>query len=75
MTKGPNVLKRIEPRGRGHMGVREHPDSRLHVVLRPGKTRAELLQEERARKLRRIVSAGIVREDVPIRNPGAAWAW
>lgn len=69
------MLKRIEPRGRGRMGVREHPDSRLHVMLREGKTRAELLKDERARKLRRIVSAGITRDDVPIRNPGSSWAW
>jgi len=75
VTKGPKVLKRIEPKGRGRMGIREHPDSRLHVVLKEGKMRAELAQEERARKLRRIVSAGITREDVPIRNPGSSWAW
>ncbi|CCL99425.1 uncharacterized protein FIBRA_01443 [Fibroporia radiculosa] len=75
VTKGPKVLKRIEPKGRGRMGVREHPDSRLHVILREGKTRVELLEKERARKLKRIISAGITREDVPIRNPGPSWAW
>ncbi|KAH8105957.1 mitochondrial 50S ribosomal protein L22 [Cristinia sonorae] len=75
VTKGPNVLKRIEPKGRGRFGVRVHPDSRLSVVLREGKTKAELAREERARKLKRIVSSGITREDVPLRNPGPAWAW
>ncbi|KAI0921755.1 hypothetical protein AcW2_006636 [Taiwanofungus camphoratus] len=75
VTKGPKVIKRIEPKGRGRYGVRQHPDSRLHVVLKEGKTRAELLDEGRARKLNRIVSAGLVREDIPIRNPGPAWAW
>jgi len=75
VTKGPNTHKRIEPKGRGRFGIRVHPDSRLSVILKEGKTKAELAREERARKLRRIVSAGIVREDVPLRNPGPAWAW
>jgi large subunit ribosomal protein L22 len=57
------------------MGVRVHPDSRLHVLLKEGKTVEQLKAEERRRKLKRIVSAGIVREDVPLRNPGPAWAW
>ncbi|KAJ3488692.1 hypothetical protein NLI96_g2661 [Meripilus lineatus] len=75
VTKGPKVHARFEPRGRGHYGIRHHPDARLHVLLKEGKTRAQLLQEEKARKLKRIVSAGMVREDVPLRNPGPAWAW
>lgn len=75
VTKGPNAQKRIEPKGRGRMGVRIHPDSRMTVVLREGKTKVELAREERARKLKRIVSSGITREDVPLRNPGPAWAW
>lgn len=75
VTKGPKVLKRLEPRGRGRHGIRQHPDSRLNVLLKEGKTRAQLMQEERVRKLKRIVSAGLVREDVPLRNPGPAWAW
>lgn len=52
-----------------------HPDSKINVILREGKTRAQLAEEERARKLRRIASAGYVREDVPLRNIGPAWAW
>ncbi|GBE79630.1 mitochondrial 50S ribosomal protein L22 [Sparassis latifolia] len=75
VTKGPHVVKRIDIKGRGRFGIKEHPDSRMHVVLKEGKTKTELLAEERARKLKRIVSAGIVREDVPLRNPGPAWAW
>ncbi|TCD70822.1 hypothetical protein EIP91_001512 [Steccherinum ochraceum] len=75
VTKGPNVLKRLEPKGRGRFGIRHHPDSRMSVVLKEGKTKAELAQKERARKLKRIVSSGITREDVPLRNPGPAWAW
>ncbi|KAH9965869.1 mitochondrial 50S ribosomal protein L22 [Russula dissimulans] len=74
-TKGPKSLKRFEPRARGKFGIRVHPDSRLSVKLKEGKTRAELLEGERARKLKRIVSAGVVREDVPLRNPRSMWAW
>lgn len=75
VSKGPDVLKRIEPRGRGKYGIREHPDSRLHVILKEGKTRLQLEEEEKQRKLKRIVSASLTREDVPLRNPGPAWAW
>ncbi len=57
------------------MGVRQHPDSRLNVLLKEGKTKAELAEAERKRKLKRIVSSGLVREDVPLRNVGPAWAW
>ncbi|THH21584.1 hypothetical protein EUX98_g8356 [Antrodiella citrinella] len=75
VTKGPNTQKRIEPKGRGKYGIRIHPDSRLSVVLKEGKTMVELADKERARKLKRIISSGITREDVPLRNPGPAWAW
>ena len=75
VTKGPKCIKRLEPRGRGHFGVRVHPDSRLSVVLKEGKTVAEVKQEDRQKKLKRVVSAGLIREDVPIRNPYPAWGW
>ncbi|KAH7887747.1 ribosomal protein L22/L17 [Phlebopus sp. FC_14] len=75
VTKGPRTHKRIEPRGRGKFGIRVHPDSRMSVILRPGKTFEELRKEERERRLKRIVSAGIVREDVPLRNPASIWQW
>jgi large subunit ribosomal protein L22 len=75
VTKGPKSAKRFEPRGRGHFGIRVHPDARMHVVLREGKTPEEQAKEARARKLKRIVSAGLVREDKPLRNPGPMWAW
>jgi len=75
VTKGPKSLKRFEPRGRCKFGIRVHPDSRLSVKLNEGKTRAELLEKERARKLKRIASAGLVREDQPLRNPRSMWAW
>jgi len=75
VTKGPNVHKRIDIKGRGRFGIKQHPDARMHVILKEGKTKAELMEKERARKLKRIVSAGLVREDVPLRNPGPHWAW
>ncbi|KIP07041.1 hypothetical protein PHLGIDRAFT_106227 [Phlebiopsis gigantea 11061_1 CR5-6] len=75
VSKGPNVLKRIDMKGRGRWGIREHPDSRLSVILKEGKTWAQLKEEEKQRKLKRIVSASLTRENVPLRNPGPAWAW
>ncbi|KAF8138291.1 ribosomal protein L22/L17 [Boletus edulis] len=75
VTKGPKQLKRLEPRGRGKFGIRVHPDSRLNVILRPGKTFERLQEEKRKMRLKRIVSAGIVREDVPLRNPASVWQW
>ncbi|KAJ3815448.1 mitochondrial 50S ribosomal protein L22 [Lentinula aff. lateritia] len=74
VNKG-KVLKRIEPRGRGHMGIRKHKQAKMHVVLREGKSVEEQKEKERAYKLKRIIAAAAVREDKPIRNPGAMWAW
>jgi large subunit ribosomal protein L22 len=75
VTKGPKYIKRVEPRGRGHHGIRTHPDARMSVILKEGKTFEQKKKEERARQLKRIVSAGLVREDVPLRNPGPMWGW
>ena len=55
--------------------MRVHPDSRLNVVLKEGKTVAEVKSELRQKKLKRVVSAGLIREDVPLRNPSSAWSW
>jgi large subunit ribosomal protein L22 len=75
VTKGPRSHKRLEIKGRGKSGIRVHPDARLSVMLKEGKTRAQLLEEERVRKLKRIVSAGLVREDKPLRNARSMWTW
>jgi len=75
VSKGPNSQKRLEPRGRGHRGIRVHPDSRMTVVLREGKTFMEKKNKEREKKLRAIRSAGLIREDVPLRNPAPMWGW
>ena len=65
MTKGPNVIKFLDIKGRGRMGIKHHPHSRMHVVLKEGKTKAEQAAEDRARKLRRIVSAGLTERMYP----------
>ncbi|KAF9462640.1 mitochondrial 50S ribosomal protein L22 [Collybia nuda] len=75
VSKGPKGARKLEPRGRGHFGIRTHPNSKLNVVLKEGKTLERQRQEERARKLRKIVSAAVVREDKPIRNPSPTWGW
>ncbi|RDB22611.1 54S ribosomal protein L22, mitochondrial [Hypsizygus marmoreus] len=75
VSKGPRGAKKLEPRGRGHYGIRTHPNSKLTVVLKEGKTVEQQKKEDRARKLRKIVSAATVREDMPIRNPSPTWGW
>ncbi|KAF8974571.1 ribosomal protein L22/L17, partial [Flammula alnicola] len=75
ITKGPRPPKRVEPRGRGHYGTRTHFHSKMSVVLKEGKTIEQQKEAARKRKLSRIVSAAIVREDKPIRNPSPTWGW
>jgi len=75
VTKGENFHKRIDIKGRGRMGIKIHPEAKMSVVLREGKTVAELKKQAEDRKLKRIVSAGYVRESVPLRNMGPMWAW
>ncbi|KXN86264.1 50S ribosomal protein L22, partial [Leucoagaricus sp. SymC.cos] len=75
VTKGPHLPPRIEPRGRHHYGVRHHPNSKMTVVLREGKTVEEKRVQRREKILKRIVSAGVTRENVPLRNPAPTWSW
>ncbi|KAK0468353.1 mitochondrial 50S ribosomal protein L22 [Desarmillaria tabescens] len=75
VSKGKHNRKRLEPKGRGHVGVQVHPQAKLSVVLKEGRTLEEQKAKEKAFKLKRIVSAAVTREDKPIRNPGAMWAW
>ncbi|SRR6266498_3279946 len=75
VNKGERPPGRIEPRGRGHYGIRRHPSSKMVVVLKEGKTIEEQKAAARKRKLARIVSATVVRESKPIRNPSLSWAW
>ncbi|KAG5343130.1 hypothetical protein E4T56_gene16047 [Termitomyces sp. T112] len=75
VSKGPKGPKRLEPRGRGHTGIQTHPNSKLTVVLKEGKTLEEKKLEDRKNQIRKIVSASLIREDRPIRNPSHTWGW
>lgn len=73
-------LTRVDIKGRGRAGRKDHPSARLSVVLRPGKT-WEAKAEERladARKMAQSVGdGGVVRTNRKIVNayqrPG--WSW
>ncbi|KAJ7507801.1 ribosomal protein L22/L17 [Mycena galericulata] len=67
--------RKMVAQGRGHRGLRIKPSSSLTVVLKEGKTMEQLKADARKRKLSRIVSAAVTREDRPLRNPGPMWAW
>jgi len=69
------TLKRVEIKGRGRRGIRRHFYSNLHVVLKEGRTYEERVKAEMARKVNRVRSAGLVREDRPLRNVAPIWAW
>ena len=75
MTKGPKQLKRIEFKGRSKYGIRQHPDSKLSVILEEGKTLQERARLLRERKLNRIRSPGLIREDKPLVNVPPVFAW
>jgi len=49
--------------------------SKMTVILRHGKTVEEKKAERREKILKRIVSAGVIREDIPLRNPSLMWSW
>ena len=69
--KGKNFHERIDIKGRGRFGVKIHPEAKVSVVLKGGKTADELEKQAEGRELRRMVCAGYVqREDVPLRNMG-----
>ncbi|KAG9018202.1 hypothetical protein FRB90_011900 [Tulasnella sp. 427] len=71
-----DALPRVDIKGRSRTGIKHHRYSRMHVVLKEGLTKEEELAKKRKKLLKRaLVSAGVVREDVPIRNPRPHWAW
>jgi len=57
------------------MGMKEHPDSKLTVVLREGKTVEEKAKALRERRLRKVKSPGYMREDKPLVNMPSIFAW
>lgn len=68
-------MKRLEIRGRGKFGVRTKYSAKMVVKLREGLTFEEKREKDREARLKRIVSSGLNREDVPIRNPHSQWTW
>ncbi|GJJ07075.1 hypothetical protein Clacol_001274 [Clathrus columnatus] len=66
VNKGKKRIKRIEPKGRGRMGIRVHPDSNLTVVLKEGRTVEEKAKMLLERRLKKIRSPGLMREDRPL---------
>ena len=69
------MLKRLEIKGRSKMGMRQHPDSRLSVLLQEGKTFEEKARLLREKKLKKIRSPGLMREDKPLVNVPPIYAW
>lgn len=65
----------MDVKGRGRTGLKHHPKAKLTVVLKEGKTLEEKTMALRKYRVNKIRSAGYVREDRPIRNPGPMWAW
>ncbi|KAF9513265.1 hypothetical protein BS47DRAFT_1344513 [Hydnum rufescens UP504] len=74
VSKGEK-LRRLDIKGRGRSGVKHHPKAKLTVVLKEGKTLQEKVLAQRAYKVNKIRSPGLMRENKPIRNPGPMWAW
>jgi large subunit ribosomal protein L22 len=75
VSKG-QYIKRIDIKGRARHGIKEHPQARLHVVLKEGLTKAELVEKKKQKVLRKVRSAGVVREERKIINaPTHGWRW
>jgi len=76
-------LKRLDIKGRGRHGIIMKPESRMHVVLAPGPSRAELKQQEFEKQVQTKLrtGAGAARADRPIINvgnlkgQGVVYAW
>ncbi|WVN90163.1 uncharacterized protein L203_105399 [Cryptococcus depauperatus CBS 7841] len=67
---------RIDIKGRGRYGVKHHPSARIHFILREGKTSAEKQSDRYAKAISKVRSAGLVREDTPLRRKViSGWTW
>ncbi|KAI0036720.1 ribosomal protein L22/L17, partial [Vararia minispora EC-137] len=74
--KGARSLKRVDIKARGRIGIKVHPEARMSVIFKEGKTREQIMKEQREFRVRRAVSSGLMREDIPIRNNvSPQWAW
>jgi large subunit ribosomal protein L22 len=66
----------VEPRGRGHHGIRVKSNAKMSVILGYGKSIEEKKAEAFQKKLKKVISASaMAREDVPLRNPVPRWTW
>ncbi|WVQ74792.1 hypothetical protein IAR50_004398 [Cryptococcus sp. DSM 104548] len=75
VSKGQKI-GRIDIKGRGKYGILHHQSARIHVVLREGSTIAEKQQVQYAKAIRKVKSAGQVREDTPLRRKVVSgWTW
>ncbi|ODN78954.1 hypothetical protein L202_04470 [Cryptococcus amylolentus CBS 6039] len=75
VSKGQKI-GRIDIKGRGKYGILHHQSARIHVVLREGKTVAEKQQVQYDKAIRKVRSAGQVREDLPLRRKVVSgWTW
>lgn len=75
VSKGVKVA-RLDIKGRGRMGIKHHPQARVHFLLKEGKTYQEKLADRRKKELAKVKSAGVVREDGKIRRKTVSgWAW
>ncbi|WWC63152.1 mitochondrial 54S ribosomal protein uL22m [Kwoniella dejecticola CBS 10117] len=75
VSKGPKIA-RLDIKGRGKYGIKHHPSSKIHVLLKEGKTPEEKLADKFAKDLRKVRSAGVVREDGKIRRKViSGWTW
>ncbi|WWC90844.1 uncharacterized protein L201_005781 [Kwoniella dendrophila CBS 6074] len=75
VSKGPKI-SRLDIKGRGKYGIKHHPQSKIHVLLKEGKTQQEKFEEKFQKDLRKVRSAGIVREDGKIRRKVVSgWTW
>ncbi|EJU06580.1 ribosomal protein L22 [Dacryopinax primogenitus] len=74
VNKGPK-LRRLDIKGRGRLGIKHHPSARMHIVLKEGKTWQEKKDDKFKKLVKAVRSAGLYREDVPIRNHGPRYTW
>jgi large subunit ribosomal protein L22 len=75
ISKGQKLV-RADIRGRGRTGRKEHPSTRIHFLLKEGKTKLEQEERQFQKEMGRVRSAGVVREDGVLRRKVVSgWAW
>lgn len=75
VAKGEKIA-RVDPKGRGRMGIKHHGKAKIFFVLKEGKTVAEKEDAKRRKVLSKVRSAGTIREDGKIRRKfNSGWGW